>query len=163
MDYTHFEKELCEKLVQAGWILSCDSNRNDTYIKWSELGVAHKATFIEDVNKIFPCHTDELKKLLKAFGQYHGLIELSELEKIKSRAWWLISEGPYILVTCDSRGNAEYALFQSRDDEAAYQLMLAANREEKEIVILESRWLKEGKLPRLTPFGARGYWIKNDA
>jgi hypothetical protein len=38
--------------------------------------------------------------------------------------------------------------------------MLAAIREEKEIIILESRWLMEGKFPRLTPFGARGYWIK---
>jgi hypothetical protein len=160
MDYTQFEKELCEKLDQAGWIQSWHTDRDGTSIEWSEIGVAHKAAFIEEINKIFPCHTDELKKLLKAFGQYHGMIEMSELEKIKSRASWMISEGPYLLVICDSRGNAEYALFQSRDDDAAYQLMLAAIREEKEIIILESRWLMEGKFPRLTPFGARGYWIK---
>jgi len=82
----------------------------------------------------------------------------ASFQKIKSRASWMISEGPYLLVICDSRGHAEYALFQSRDDDAAYQSMLAAVSEEKEFIILEGRWLRAGKLPRLTPFGARGYW-----
>lgn len=160
MDYTQFVQDLCEKLDRAGWIQSWQTDRDGTYIEWSERGVAHKATFIEDVNKIFPCPTDELKKLLKTFGQYHGMIEMSEFEKIKSQASGWMGEGPYLLVICDSRGHAEYALFQSRDDDAAYQLMLAAVREEKEIIILESRWLREGRASRLTPFGARGYWTK---
>lgn len=160
MDYLHFEKELCEKLVQAGWILSWSSNRNDTDIEWSDLGKRHAATFIEDVSEIFPCHTDERKQLLKEFGQYHGLIAMSELETIRRQVRGHIGDGPYILIICDSHGNAEYSLFQSSNDEAAYQVMLAATKEEKEIVILECSWLREGKLPRSTPFGARGYWVK---
>ncbi|TBR23862.1 hypothetical protein EPO15_05175 [bacterium] len=162
MNYDKFEHELSEKLIQAGWILSRDSDRQGTYITWSELGATHKATFIEDVNKLFPCQTDELKKLLLEFGIRHEMVELSKLEKFKRQASWMIGDGPFLLVTCDSRGQADYSLFQSKDDEAASQAMYAAADAGKEVVVVEMRFLRETKVPRLFPFGARGYWVPDD-
>lgn len=160
MDYSQFEMKLCDKLVQVGWILSWYSDRTDTHIKWSELGETHKATFVADVNEVFPCHTDELMKLLVAFGHYHGMIEMSEIEKIRHQVSYMISDEPFLLIICDRSGHAQYALFQSREDDAAYESMLAAVKEDKEIIIIESCWLREAKMSRLTPFGARGYWVK---
>ena len=158
MNYDDFEHQLSEKLIQAGWILSRDMDRQGTSITWSELGAAHKATFIEDVNKIFPCRTDELIKLLVEFGQYHGMLELSKLEKFKRQAAWMIGEGPFLVIACDSGGQAEHSLFQSKDDAAAYQTMYAAADEGKEVVVIQASSIKESKVPCLFPFGARGYW-----
>ncbi len=154
MQYLEFEHKIINFLKQQGWIKSYTSDRQDTYIEWSDLGKSKFTNFLNEVKSIYDLDTHE-NKLLRSFCIYHNIIQPTKKEYIIStiKSNTAIG-GEFMVIICSKSGEKTSKNFQSINDESLYSFIEMAYDNDDEIIFIELSNMST----KFTPFGTKGFY-----
>lgn len=157
MTYTEFEILIIDTLKKSGWVDSFIYDRQDTYIKWTDLGKSKFVNFINEIQKLFPYQDKDFENYLKSFCYYHGILKRTDKEQLMHKFSNVVPNEEFVLLICSKDKSFRTYLFDSNKSEGIFKILDTAIKEEKEIIVIPTFRLLISDTLKILPFGSKEY------